>query len=547
MRIVRGYRDRKTTVAMTENDFFIGRAHENSPLLVDLSPDKSVSRLHARIWKEDDCYWIEDRQSGYGTLLNNVQIKGTGKRRIEAGDVVMVGETSLCFESLESGHAPAHTDYLQTGANLLQEESQTDATVNIARAADARKFDPAPAQGTGDAGNRRLKLICELPLQFAAKTRLEELLPAIVDHLAELVPNADSWALALRDPQTDELLLKAYRSKDAPHISEKLARRAMAEHEAFMWNRAAGDLTQSIMQSAITTGIYAPLLWQEEPFGVICAESGSSRDVFGQEELRLIVFMAQYAAMALGSHRLQEKLRQESVLRAKLLRHFSPKIAERLLHHRGRLRMGGEQSEVTILNSDIRGFTQLTREMEPGEIVEMLNEYFAAEVPIIFDYNGTIDKFMGDAILVVFGSPEPDPKQYEHAVLAAVHMQAAVAKINQRRRADGLPCAEPGIGIHCGEVVHGFVGSSERMEYTVIGEVVNKAARYCSGAKKGEVLISPEVHEHVWRMVQIEPTTIETKHEGTFQAYRVIGIKPGPAPEEPQVRREGQDGAPVEG
>jgi adenylate cyclase len=365
-----------------------------------------------------------------------------------------------------------------------------------------------------------------------------------VDHLAELVPNADSWALALRNPQTDELLLKAYRSKGAPHVSEMLARRAMAERKAFMWNRAAGDLTQSILQSAITTGIYAPLLWQEEAFGVICAESSSSADIFGQEELRLIVFMAQYAAMALGSYRLQEKLRQESVLRAKLLRHFSPKIAEKLLHHRGRLRLGGEQSEVTILNSDLRGFTQLTRGMEPDDVVEMLNDYFAAQVPIIFNYNGTIDKFMGDAILVVFGSPEPDPKQYEHAVLTAVEMQAAAAKINQRRRAGGLPCAEPGIGIHCGEVVHGFVGSAERIEYTVIGDVVNKTARYCSGAKKGEVLISPEVHEHVWRMVQVDPTTIETKHEGTFQAYRVIGIKPGPAPEETQTRR-GEDGTPV--
>lgn len=545
MRIVLCYRDAETTLEIAGNDFFIGRAHENSPLLLDLSADKSVSRLHARIWKENGAYWIEDRQSAHGTLLNNVQIKGIGKKPIQEGDLIVVGETTLCLESLEWRGAPPQTSYLGAGATLLQGDFQTNARVEIAEHVDATKFDPAPAQSSGDAGNRQLKLICELPLQFAAKTRLEDLLPAIVDHLVDLVPNADSWAVALRNPQTDALLLKAYRSKGAPHISEMLARRAMAERRAFMWNRAAADLSQSILQSALTTGIYAPLLWQGETFGIICAESSSSADVFGQEELRLIVFMAQYAAMALGSFQLQEKLRLESVLRAKLLRHFSPKIAERLLQHRGRLRLGGEQSEVTILNADIRGFTQLTREMEPDEIVEMLNVYFAAEVPIIFDNNGTIDKFMGDAILVVFGSPERDPKQYEHAVLAAVQMQAAVAKINQRRRADGLPCAEPGIGIHSGEVVHGFVGSSERMEYTVIGEVVNKAARYCSGAKKGEILISPEVHEHVWRIVQIEPTTIETKHEGTFQAYRVIGIKPGAVPEETPVRREGQDGAPV--
>jgi adenylate cyclase len=539
MRIVRCYHDVETTCEMAANEFFIGRAHENSPLLLDLSPDKSVSRVHARIWKDDSGYWIEDGQSAHGTLLNNVQIKGIGKRSIQAGDLVVVGETTLLVKSLQSRDAPPQTNYLGEGANLLPEESPTQLPVKIAQDMDATMFDPAPARESGDAGNRRLKLICELPLRFAEKTRLEELLPAIVDHLAELVPNADSWALALRNPQTDELLLKAYRTKGAPHVSEMLARRAMAKRKAFMWNRVSGDLTQSILQSAITTGIYAPLLWQDEVFGVICVESSNSADTLGQEELRLIVFMAQYAAMALGSYRLQEKLRQESVLRSKLLRHFSPKIAERLLQHRGRLRLGGEQSEVTILHSDIRGFTQLTRNMEPDDIVEMLNEYFAAQVPIIFEYSGTIDKFMGDAILVVFGSPEPDPKQYEHALVAAVELQAAVTKINQRRRAAGLPCAEPGIGIHCGEVVHGFVGSSERIEYTVIGDVVNKASRYGSGAKKGEVLISPEVHQHIWRMVEIEPTTIETKHEGTFQAYRVIGLKSGNPSEETQVRREG--------
>jgi adenylate cyclase len=146
-------------------------------------------------------------------------------------------------------------------------------------------------------------------------------------------------------------------------------------------------------------------------------------------------------------------------------------------------------------------------------------------VPIIFAQQGSIDKFMGDAILAVFGSPERDSKQYEHAVLAAVSMLAAVARVNENRRLRGLPCAESGIGIHCGEVVHGFVGTSDRMEFTVIGDVVNKAALYCTGAAGGEVLISPEVHERVWQIVQVEQTTIQAKHGGNFPAYRVNGVK----------------------
>ena len=528
MRLICSLRDTQRVREVAEPDFVIGRAHENSPSLLDLSPDMKISRLHARVWKEDGLYWIEDLQSSRGTLLNNIEIKGQGKQKLEVGDIICAGESTLRVQSLESQDTLAQTNYLEIGASLPLDERQTDIGVNIAFDLDATNFDPASAKSMGDAGVLRLKLVCELPLQFAEKTQLVELLPMVVDRLVELIPNADSWALAIRDPQTDALLLKAYRCAQEPHVSETLARRAMSERKAFIWNRAVtGDISGTILQSAIITGMYAPLLWQDEALGVICAESRSFEGIFGEEDLRLIVFMAQYAAMAVGSHKLQEKLRQESVLSAKLLRQFSPKVAERLLTHRGRLRLGGERSEVTILNSDIRGFTQLTQDMDPDDVVEMLNEYFAVLVPIIFVQQGTIDKFMGDAILAVFGSPEPDPKQYEHAVLAAVEMQAAVARVNENRRLRGLPCAEPGIGIHCGEVMHGFVGTSDRMEFTVIGDAVNKTARYCAGAAGGEILISPEMHQHVWRIVQIERRAIETKHEGNFLAYRVNGIKAG--------------------
>ena len=520
MRIAGSYHGTQRVWEITEPDFVLGRAHENSPPLLDLSPDTKVSRLHARVSTEDGCHWIEDLQSSRGTLLNNVEIKGDGRKKIKVGDVIVAGETTLCVQSLEPRDTLAQTNYLEVGASLLSGERQSVAGVSIASDLDATRFDLT------DASAHRLKLVCELPLQFGAKTEWVDLLPMIVDRLVELTPHADSWALALRDRQSNALLLKAYRSPSGPHLSETLSRRAMDERKAFIWNRAVTqDLSRTILQSPIATGMYAPLLWQGESFGVICAESRSLKTAFSEEDLRLIVFMAQYAAMAVGSHQLQEKLRQESILSAKLARQFSPKIAEKLLKHRGKLRLGGERSEVTILNADIRGFTKLTEDMEPDEVVEMLNEYFAVVVPILFSNQGTIDKFIGDAVLAVFGSPEPDPRQNEHAVRAAVDIQEAVAKVNERRRARALPCAEPGIGIHCGEVVHGFVGTSDRMEFTVIGDVVNKTARYCAGAAKGEVLISPELHERVWRVVEIEPTTIETKHEGKHPAYRVKRIR----------------------
>jgi adenylate cyclase len=527
MRLVCSYRGTEKIWEVAEPDFFLGRTHENSPTLLDLSPDMKISRVHARLWKGDDLFWIEDQKSMRGTLLNNVEIKGAGKKAIQTGDVVVVGDTTVRVDSLESPDLLGQTNYLELGASLARDERQ-DEVVNITQDVDSIDLNPASEKGAKDLGAKRLKLIFELPLLFAAKTQLSDLLPTIVDRLVDLIPNAETWALALRDPATNALLLKAYRSPRNPYVSETLSRRAMGERKALIWSRAISpQLSGTILQSAIATGMYAPLLWQGEAIGIICAESCDLGVTFVEEDLRLIVFMAQYAAMAVGSQRLQEKLRQESVLSSKLLRQFSPKIAERLLAHKGRLRLGGERSEVTILNSDIRGFTKLAKDMDPDDIVEMINEYFGVMVPIVFSHQGTIDKFMGDAILAVFGSPEPDPKQHEHAILAAIEMRAAVAKISEQRRMRDLPCADVGIGIHSGEVVHGFVGTLDRMEFTVIGDVVNKASRYCMGAAGGEILISPEMHERVWRLVQFDQITIQTKHEGNFIAYRVNSARAG--------------------
>ena len=180
---------------------------------------------------------------------------------------------------------------------------------------------------------------------------------------------------------------------------------------------------------------------------------------------------------------------------------FSPSLRARVLERarQGRLRPGGERSEVTILCSDIRGFTAATSKMDADEIAEVLNVYLPALTEPIVAQNGTIDKYMGDAILAVFGSPDPDSDQHVKAVRAAHEMQAAMRRINQKRNANGQLVCNIGIGIHCGEVFHGFIGATERMEFTVIGDAVNCSSRYCSGAAAGEVLISPALSQRVWQ------------------------------------------------
>jgi adenylate cyclase len=158
-------------------------------------------------------------------------------------------------------------------------------------------------------------------------------------------------------------------------------------------------------------------------------------------------------------------------------------------------------------------------------VVEMLNEYFAALVSVIFENDGTVDKFVGDAILAVFGSPEPDPNQHEKAMRAALGMRAAVEKLNVTRAARGVPTCNIGIGLNCGEVFHGFIGAADRMEFTVVGDPVNMTSRYCDGAQGGEILMGPDMHQHVWRLVLTESVSIPTKHGGNLPVHRVKGVK----------------------
>jgi adenylate cyclase len=159
----------------------------------------------------------------------------------------------------------------------------------------------------------------------------------------------------------------------------------------------------------------------------------------------------------------------------------------------------------------------------------MLNECFSASAESIFKFGGTIDKFVGDSVLAVFGSPDPDPQQHINALRAALSMQQAMAQLNRDRSARGRALCQIGIGVHCGEVLHGFVGAAERIEFTVIGDAVNRAARYCAAAAAGDVLISSELYQRVWRTVEASQTTIPTKHEGPLTAYRIKGLRDEPS------------------
>ena len=227
-------------------------------------------------------------------------------------------------------------------------------------------------------------------------------------------------------------------------------------------------------------------------------------------------------------HQAEMALRESETLRATMYRYLSQDLAEELLDT-GKTSVGGARQFVSILFADIRGYTRLSEQMPPEMVVDLLNAYFEIMVDVIFEQNGTLDKFIGDAIMAIFGSPVPQADHARRAVRTALNMQRSLAQFNQQQRQQGKPTIEIGMAINSDHVVTGNIGSSKRMEFTAIGDGVNLTARL-EGLTKlygCSILIS----EHTYQLCQEEIWVRELDYvrvKGKTQPvhiYEVLGMK----------------------
>jgi adenylate cyclase len=223
-------------------------------------------------------------------------------------------------------------------------------------------------------------------------------------------------------------------------------------------------------------------------------------------------------------------LKERDRLRETFGRYVTRQVAEHLM--KGNLNLGGELVPVTVLFSDIRSFTSISESMEPPALLDFLNEYFSGMVESVLNHHGVVDKFIGDAIMAVFGAPVPQPDDPLQAVKAALEMRTRLAKINENFKARGLPEIRTGIGLHSGQVVAGNMGHVERMEYTVIGDAVNLASRLEGLTKelKCDVVLSEDLYKQVEAQVLAEPLQrIKVKgRDQDVMVYRLVGLRSAP-------------------
>jgi len=219
-------------------------------------------------------------------------------------------------------------------------------------------------------------------------------------------------------------------------------------------------------------------------------------------------------------------LQEKEFIKRTFERYVSKQLVDRMLKKKDEIKLGGEEMTITILFSDIRRFTSLAERLPPKQVVDLLNAYFTCMIDVVNKHEGMVDKLMGDSVMALFGVPFPANEDAMNSVRCAVNMQKEVKRFNKIRAGQGLPTLEMGIGLNTGPVIAGNIGSKDRMEYTVIGDSVNIAARLQGIAKPGEVLISETTYKQVKGKViasQLEPMSLKGKRN-PVGVYRIDSL-----------------------
>jgi adenylate cyclase len=277
-------------------------------------------------------------------------------------------------------------------------------------------------------------------------------------------------------------------------FSRTIAERVCRDRVAVMTTDAQSDGRfangQSILELGIRSAMAAPLWYGERVDGLIYADTTMEARAFDRFDLDILSALGNQLALAIARDRLQQSVLAQRVARRRLERYHSPAVVERITSQRdGGESLEAEEHEVTVLFADIVGFTGRCETLAPRDVAEFLNHYFSEMTEVIFRHGGTLDKFIGDGLMAVFGAPFPSPDHARKAVEAALDMREVLARLNAPR--DAGDRIRFRVGIHSGRVVAGDIGSPRRSDYTVLGSAVNLAARLEQAvAEPGQIIVS---------------------------------------------------------
>lgn len=390
----------------------------------------------------------------------------------------------------------------------------------------------AVAQNAGQLRNdyEQMRMIVELTRDIGTEHDFDKLLTKILRSLFRFVA-ADRGVILLMGNDGTLRPGATYRrdQSDTPiKLSSTILSRVVRDKAAILSSDAAGEFGavntgKSMVLNRIASAIVVPLLHEGDIYGAIWLDSEAVAQ-FRQKDLELVTAVGGQAAMFIANSMLEKKIEKEAVTRERLMRLLSPNVAEQVIKGKLDVKQGGTHvNECTVFNSDIRGFTRMSEGISPDLMIEMLNEYFEVMVEILFRHDGTLDKFMGDGIMALFGAPASKSDDAARSIRCALDMMESLARFNRDRASRGIFPFEIGIGIHSGPLVAGYVGSTKSMSYTVIGDTANTSARLCAAATAGQILVSEQVVNQVAGMFRLEelPATLLKNKEKPMRIFNV--------------------------
>lgn len=511
-----GDRDKKITV--TKDEFIIGRFPD-----CDLQLSNSgISRHHTRLLKTDDNEWmVEDMGSKNGTKLNNNLLKT--REKLKDGDIVQLETFSLKIALVEGEAKTTKIETINEELTLIGDaedfqQQWIEADTHLENIHNFRK------------AIDRLKDLVEIAKVLNRAESIEAIFSQVREVVFRELKMLDRLALLVDVDGNGELeLINAIVRDSSPEknlpvdgnwISSSICRKVFAEQVAIKTDDAQTDARfegeMTIVNKGIRTALAVPLWDKKQVFGVLYGDALISYENWhggGEEDLSFFSALGNIVASSVQRWLLSRKLTSEEMMRHRLERYHSPAVVQQLLKvglSDGRLIP--VEADISILFADIVGFTALSERLSASRIAELLNNLFEEMLKEVFAMGGTLDKFIGDCIMAFFGAPEPQVDHAERAVLAANKMLARLQRLNANNvLGEELQLR---ISVNSGKAVVGDVGSSQRVDYTVLGPTINLAARMEPTCPPGHCVISENTYE------------LLRSHEGweTMGEYRFKGI-----------------------
>jgi len=520
----------------------IGRAPDNTVVL----DDPRASRYHAHVKSgEDGTFTLVDGAMINGELrrsANKVFVNGGAhyEHQLKNGDRITIGASTLRFEQRAEERTTdvryddkplGHTQLVVSANDVMQTVLHSKPSEGVATSATGPERDKVL-----EALQRKaniLSALYEMSKTLGSVFDLEAIFAKATDVIFRSTPADRVVALlaegnGTENPEDVKLNPIAMRARDESlnnharklSIGRTITRKVMKDRVALLSQDAASDEefagVDSIVSQGVRSTICAPLVGESRVHGAIYADRLDPFAAFKPDDLELISAVAAQTAIAVENARAHERLAREEVARANYSRFLPEYVVKQMLENPESFKLGGVNQTITILFADIRGFTSISEHAPPEKIVGLLNRYFSAMTDIIFAHGGTLDKYLGDGLMALFGAPTTTPEDASNAINAAVAMQRRLLGINMELRQEGLSEVGVGIGLHTGEVTVGYIGSERRSEYTAIGDSVNTASRLESNAKGGEILVSDATAKAArsrYKLHPREPITVKNREQ----------------------------------